>query len=92
MVWLDVLPGDSRRLVDTRVLNDARATNYYDAHRVIGPWFSKNVDHEPGLAWDTYYLYGPAADWSAEPSPLLSSGRPVIGSARDLADAFSKLG
>ena len=35
VVWFDVLAGDSRQLVDTRVLNDPRVTNYYDGKGVV---------------------------------------------------------
>src|SRR5713101_8393998 len=35
VVWFDMLPGDSRRLVDRKVLNDHRVANYYP-NRVVG--------------------------------------------------------
>ena len=91
VVWFDILPGDSRQLVDTRVLNDPRATNYYDPNRIVGSWFADRGG-EQGIVWDTYFLYGPDASWTAEPQPLLSSGRSVIGSRDDLAATFRKLG
>ncbi|HKA48984.1 MAG TPA: hypothetical protein VKK19_05260, partial [Candidatus Dormibacteraeota bacterium] len=91
VVWFDMLPGDSRQLVDTRVLNDRRVTNFYDPKKTVGSWFSRHVDGENGIAWDAYYLYGPDASWPAEPGPMLSSGGSVIGSSADLAAAFRKL-
>ena len=87
----DMLAGDSRQLVDTRVLNDPRVTNFYDPKRAVGSWFSEHLDREKGIAWDAYFLYGSDASWTTEPAPLLSSGRPVIGSSADLASAFRKL-
>lgn len=92
VVWFDMLPGDSRQLVDRRVLNDPRVTNFYDPRKTVGSWFSRHVDRENGIAWDAYYLYGPDASWPAEPGPMLSSGGSVIGSSADLAAAFRKLG
>jgi hypothetical protein len=92
VVWFDMLAGDSRQLVDTQVLNDPRVTNFYDPKRTIGSWYSQHVDREHGIVWDAYYLYGPDASWAAEPGPLLSSGRTVIGSSADLAAAFRTLG
>jgi len=92
VIWFDMLPGDSRQLVDTRVLNDRRVTNFYDPKKTVGSWFSRHVDGENGIAWDAYYLYGPDASWPAEPGPMLSSGGSVIGSSADLAAAFRKLG
>ncbi len=92
VVWFDMLGGDSRQLVDTRVLNDPRVTNFYDPNKTVGSWFSEHMDGEKGIVWDAYFLYGSDASWAAEPGPLLSSGRTVIGSSADLAAAFRKLG
>lgn len=91
VIWFDMLPGDSRQLVDTRVLNDSRATNYYDPNRIVGSWFADRGG-EQKIVWDTYFLYGPDATWTDEPQPLLSSGSSVIGSNGDLASAFRRLG
>ena len=92
VVWFDMLPGDSRQLVDTHVLNDPRVTNFYDPKKTVGSWFSRHVDGENGIVWDAYYLYGSDASWTAELGPLVSSGGSVIGSSGDLAAAFRKLG
>ena len=91
VVWFDMLPADSRDLVDRKVLNDRRATNYYDPDRVVGAWFATHVDSEDGIVWDAYFLYGPDASWTANPSPLLSSGGTVIGSSSALAAAFARV-
>ena len=91
VVWFDMLPGDSRNLVDRRVLDDRRVTNYYDPNRVAGSWFAEHVDRGGGISWDAYYLYGRDATWQVEPGPLLSSGGSVIGSSSDLATAFGPI-
>ena len=91
MVWFDMLPGDSRYLVDRRVLNDPRVTNYYDPNKVVGAWFGEHSDEGGGIVWDAYYLYGADAVWTTEPGPLISSGGSVIGSSEDLAAAFDRL-
>lgn len=92
VVWFDMLPGDSRDLVDRKVLNDHRVTNYYDPNRVVGSWFAQHVSGDGGgIVWDAYFLYGAYAAWTAAPGPLLSSGGSVIGSSSDLAEAFGKL-
>jgi len=91
VVWFNMLPGDSRELVDRRVLNDRRVTNYYDPSRVVGSWFADHVDGGGGIVRDAYYLYGPDASWTAQPDPLISSGGSVIGSSSDLGAAFGKL-
>lgn len=92
VVWLDVLAGDSRNLVDRRVLNDPRVTNYYDPKKLVGSWFAAHSNGGGGIAWDVYFLYGSDATWASEPGPLLSSGATVIGSSADLAGAFRNLG
>ncbi len=92
VVWFDMLAGDARQLVDTRVLNDPRVSNFYDPNKTVGSWFSEHMDREKGIVWDAYLLYGSDASWVSEPGPLLSSGRTVIGSSADLATAFHRLG
>jgi len=87
-VWFDMLSGDSRDLVDRRVLNDPRVTNFYDPSKLVGSWFAENSDQGGGIVWDAYFLYGADASWSSEPGPLLSSGGSVISSTSDLATAF----
>jgi hypothetical protein len=91
VVWFNMLPADSRGVVDRRVLNDRRVTNFYDRDRVVGSWFAQHIDQSGGITWDAYYLYGPDASWGAQPGPLVSSGGTVIDSSADLAAAFSKL-
>jgi hypothetical protein len=85
-----MMPGDSRGLVDRKVLNDHRVANYYDPNRVVGTWFAEHTG-DAGIVWDAYFLYGADASWTDEPGPLVSSGRTVIGSSEDLAAAFGKL-
>ncbi len=91
VVWFNMLPGDSRNLVDRKVLNDRRVVNYYDPDRVVGTWFAQHSEGGGGIVWDAYFLYGADASWLAEPGPLVSSGGSVIGSSSDLAQAFGKL-
>ena len=91
VVWFDVLSADSRSLVDRRVLNDRRVTNYYDPNRLVGSWFAEHSTGAGGIVWDAYFLYGAAATWTSEPQPLLSRGGTVIGSSAELAAAFDKL-
>ncbi len=57
VVWFNMLPGDSRDLVDRKVLNDHRVVNYYDPNRVVGTWFAEHTGGG-GIVWDAYFLYG----------------------------------
>ncbi len=49
VVWFDMLAGDTQQLVDTRVLNDPRVTNFYDPKKAIGSWYSEHMDREKGI-------------------------------------------
>lgn len=88
-VWFDMLPGDSRQLLDTRVLDDPRVTYYWDAGKLTGSWFSSHVTHRLGITWDDYFLFGPDASWGQRPGPIVSTAvGPVIGSTGALTDAI----
>lgn len=90
-VWFPVLAGDSSVTVDGRLLSDSRVTNYWDPRRTVGNWFSAHMTDQPGVTWDAYFLFGPAATWDATPTPLASLGSPVIGSRDSLSTAFKEL-
>lgn len=89
-VWFNMMPGDSRRFLDTRVLNDPRVTYLWDEGKEVGRWFSDHVTNRPGITWDAYFLYGPEATWGHEPGPLVSasSASSVIASASQLEQAI----
>jgi hypothetical protein len=38
VVWFDLMPSDSRVLVDRKVLNDHRVADHYDPNRLAGSW------------------------------------------------------
>lgn len=78
-----MVPGDSRRFLDTRVLSDPRVTYFWDQEKATGRWFSEHVRHRRRIAWDAYFLYGPEARWDQELEPPVS--RSTAGSV--IADA-----
>lgn len=90
-VWFPVLAGDSSVTLDRRLLTDSRATNFWDSKHSVGDWFSEHVTDQPGVTWDAYFLFGPDASWDSTPTPVLSTGSPVIGSRESLAAAVSNL-
>ncbi len=92
-VWFNMVPGDSRRFLDTSVLGDPRVTYFWDQRKVVGRWFSDHVTNQPGITWDAYFLYGPEARWGQEPAPLVStsSASSVIASASQLQQAIVPL-
>jgi hypothetical protein len=96
VVWFAMLPGDSRQLIDRRLLADARVTNYWDEQRSVGRWFSQRVPASRGaerqpISWDAYLLYGPDARWDTVPGPLVSVGRTVVAHTRRLGTAVTPL-
>lgn len=77
MLW-----GDARESWDGTIMPDARVLHFWDEDRRVGSWFAEHVEGYRGIAWDTYYLYGPDAVWDAAPLPLAGSGS-TIYSERD---------
>lgn len=92
VVWFNMLPGDDRARLDTRVLSDPRATNYWDEQKVVGTWYSQQVTRSRGTTWDAFFLYGPQARWTDVPGPIVTSGGPVIGARDKLAAGLEQLG
>lgn len=86
MLW-----GDTRERWNGTTMPDTRVTHYWDGERVIGQWFAKEIDDYEGIAWDTYYLYGPDATWENIPSPLVVSGGTIYGERAALEKQVSKL-
>jgi len=91
VVWFNMLPGDSRELLDTRTLADPRVKNYWDEQKLVGSWYSEEVTHRRGVTWDAFFLYGPQAHWSSLPEPLVSSGSTVIGQHDKLLAGLGQL-
>jgi hypothetical protein len=87
-VWFNMLPGDSRQFLDTKVLGDPRVTYFWDEGKVVGRWFANQMSSGGEITWDAYFLYGPQARWDQAPGPLLSaSDGDVIGSTNQLMSA-----
>jgi hypothetical protein len=79
MLW-----SDARETWNGNTMPDARVTHFWDGEREVGMWFSQHVDGYEGIAWDTYYLYGPEAVWENSPSPLAGSGGTIYGERETL--------
>ena len=87
-MWLPILGGDDRSAVDPSLMPDVRVTQYWDSGMALGTWFPQQRGYESitfgPVAWDTFFLYGPEAQWTDIPEPLIGSGRTVIGKRGDL--------
>jgi hypothetical protein len=82
-IWIHFYLWDSRSDIDPGILADSHVTQFWDPGQLTGRWFGDHVNGG-GLAWDVYFLYGPAAQWDAAASPL-GVGSPVIGSRDQLS-------
>ncbi|HKV40170.1 MAG TPA: hypothetical protein VJX67_13235 [Blastocatellia bacterium] len=71
IVWLPMLPGDSKSWAQTRSdeFSDTRVSYYWDPQRLTGQEWNKAL----GIgrtAWDVYLLYGPNTRWTDKtPAP-----------------------
>ena len=88
VVWLPMLPGDSRRRWDAEVMNDERVTHLWDSARVSGRWFAEHSG-EMGLfmediVWDAFFIFDAPARWGSAPPKPVESGSTVIDRSEDL--------
>lgn len=86
VVWFNVLPTDHKSKWDAELMSDPRVIHLWDEEKIVSEWFKKNGAFNYGsIAWDVYYLYGSDAGWQDSlPSPLISSGYPVIRKSKEL--------
>lgn len=75
------------------VLEDPRVLHFWDEKKRVGRYFAGKDPEtdDPDVVWDTYYLYGPEAEWVAKPGPLIGSGTTVRGEADDLKNRLIPL-
>ena len=83
-VWVQMLWEDSRSAWDSRMMPDARVTQFWDEQQIVAQWFAQQVNGHEETAWDIYYLYGPEATWETVPSSLIGTGRTIISKRETL--------
>lgn len=94
VVWLPMYPGDERAAWHPGLIDDARAAHLWDEHLVVGRWFAARRPPEGfrgGVAWDCFYVFGPAARWEDVPAPLVASGFPVVRHCGLLVSAVERV-
>ena len=96
VVWFSMLPSDARSRWSWTggILADRRAVHFWDEKKAVGRWFAQQENSggsDPGIVWDTYYLYGSDALWDAKPEPLVSTGSTVRAEADRLVQEISPL-
>lgn len=70
---------------------DPRVIHFWDSEMQVGEWFAEKVEGYRGVSWDTYFLYGPDAQWETVPSPLAGSGGTIYGERETLKMQISLL-
>lgn len=73
------------------VITDPRVTHFWDDQKVLGRWFAaldNPEESDPGIVWDAYYLYGPEAQWDANPEPLIVRGATVVDEYQNLEQSL----
>ena len=70
---------------------DTRVMHFWDGDRKLGQWFAREIDGYDGIAWDSYYLYGPDAIWETVPSPLVGSGSTIYSERKTLEIQIHRL-
>jgi hypothetical protein len=101
-VFFEMVEDDrgAKARVDPRdLLDDPRATSYWDDAKVAGRWFDENVTKlgsrsgvEGRIEWDTFVLFGPDAEWALGRAPdHVSWGRPLYGERARLRDDLELL-
>jgi hypothetical protein len=90
-----MLASDSRGAIDRRMFDDARATVFWDPHRIAGNWFGQHAVGGLGgdglTVWDAFYGFRGTARWAATPSGVVATGSDIIGNTRRLEDGFVPL-
>ena len=90
-IWVNKYFLASRDRWDGGGLTDRRVVHLWDERDLTGDWFVAHLDSFRGGNWDSYLLFGPDAEWTTLPSPLLSSGSTIIGQRDELARSVRAL-
>jgi hypothetical protein len=94
-IWLPMLAGDSKGAIDRRMFADARATVFWDPHRIAGNWFGGHAVGGLGgdglTVWDAFYGFRGSARWAATPTGVVATGSDIIGNTGRLEDEFVPL-
>lgn len=100
----NLLPGTINPRWDPEILTDPRVINLWDRQRAASAWLAGHQDYEgpqrsalartvDGLIWgkaiwDTFFLYGPQAEWDESLSGLMISGFPIAHHREDIRQAL----
>ena len=86
-----MLAGDAREKWNGTTMPDMRVMHFWDGELNVGQWFAEHVEGYRGVSWDTYYLYGPEANWETIPSHLEGSGGTIYAERETLKEQLITL-
>jgi len=93
--WFAVLGPDDASQVDTSLLNDERASHFWDSDGEVSAFFSAHGDQmrlpTGELLWDAYFLFDADAGWGEAPPAVADWGAPVITNIRELTDQLQTM-
>lgn len=94
-VWYEMYPGDSPKKFPSakQRMPDSRVRHYWDKKKAAGRWFQANVpsDYKNPIMWDAYYLYDADAEWGQTLGPLISHGRTILETRKELLKKVAAL-
>ena len=94
-IWYEMYPGDSPKAFPSakKTMPDARVTHYWDKKKATGRWFKTHVPSasDKPIMWDAYYLYDANAEWGTSLEPLVSHGRTILETRKELLRQISLL-
>ena len=96
-IWFTMVRGDDRSRWPAQVLDDPRVVHLWDGQRAVGRWYASypqsrsGSEIDDGVAWDTYFLYGPDASWHEAPSAFVGHGSTIIESKERLRQNLEAL-
>lgn len=76
--------GARARVRPDELLNDPRVVSFWDEDKLVGRWYDENVtklgeqEKVPDrIEWDSFFVYGPSAEWGEKPPRVRVWGRPL---------------
>lgn len=92
VVWLPMLPTDARDRWNSKLIDDPRASHYWNGPRSVGAWFADNLSACPSLgavAWDAIYIFDADASWDGDALAQKGCATPVYSHTAEIAEIVS---
>ena len=92
-VWFNMLQNDDHSKWPAKILTDPRVRHFWDDDQEVGAWYAKNVTGSDSgdIQWDAYFLYGADAEWTVQPSGMVSWGRTIVATRSALQENIEPL-